>query len=184
MARDPEDRVLVWRTRMAALPRPVGIVGSAWSSDLHELLVNAKNIPGSLVVVPHDLSPTHVDSLRQDLEATMPGRYLLIDEMGLLVELYSIADWAFVGGGFHQGIHSTIEPAVAGLRIMCGPKNADRFPEVAELVEAGILTVCPDAKAISNWLHREPWKSERQVPFLNEKRKAYLRLLESCRSIR
>jgi hypothetical protein len=67
---------------------------------------------------------------------------------------------------------------------MCGPKNAGRFPEVAELVEAGILTVCPDAKAVSDWLKREPWKMERRMPFLIEKRQAYLRLLESCRAIR
>ncbi len=184
ISRPPGDRVITWRQKIAALPGPVGIVGSAWSADLSELLANAERLPGSLVVVPHDLSPPHLDRLRNILESALPGRYLLVDEMGILVELYPVADWAFVGGGFHLGIHSTIEPAVAGLQVICGPRNADRFPEVAELVGAGILTVCPDSGSISEWLKREPWKKKRSVPFLEEKRRAYLRLLESCRAIR
>ncbi len=180
----PGDRVIAWRERIVALPRPIGIVGSAWSADLNELLESAESWKGSLVVVPHDLSSPHLDRLRKDLEKALPGRYLLVNEMGILVELYPLADWAFVGGGFHQGIHSTIEPAVAGLQVMCGPKNADQFPEVAELVGAGILTVCPDSKSISDWLKQEPWKKQRRVPFLEEKRQAYRRLLESCQAIR
>jgi hypothetical protein len=70
------------------------------------------------------------------------------------------------------------------LQVMCGPTNAHRFPEIPELVEAGILTVCRDSKEISDWLKREPWKVQRQTPFLDTKRQAYLRLLESCRAIR
>lgn len=184
ISRPPGDRVIFWRDRIAALPQPIGVVGSAWSADLQELLAHADLLPGSLVVVPHDLSPTHLERIRYDLEQSIPGRYLLVDEMGILVELYPVADWAFVGGGFHQGIHSTIEPAVAGLQVMCGPTNAHRFPEIPELVEAGILTVCRDSKEISDWLKREPWKVQRQTPFLDTKRQAYLRLLESCRAIR
>ena len=184
ISRPPEDRVITWRQRMALLPKPVGIMGSAWSADLRALLTHSDLLSGSLVVVPHDLSPIHLAGIREDLERALPGRYLLVDEMGILVELYPAADWAFVGGGFHQGIHSTIEPAVAGLPVLCGPRNADRFPEVSELVEAGILTVCQDAKAIPDWLKREPWKNPGKIPFLNEKRETYRRLLESCRSIR
>jgi 3-deoxy-D-manno-octulosonic-acid transferase len=169
---------------MEALPGPVGLVGSAWRADLQVLLEEPDRIPGGLVVVPHDLSPENLDGIRSALELALPGRYLLVDEMGLLVELYPSADWACVGGGFHRGIHSTVEPAVAGLPVICGPKHAGRFPETSELVKAGILTVCADSKEIHAWLAGEPWKKERRLPFLEQKRQSYVHLLESCRSIR
>ncbi len=180
----PEARVRMWRERILSLPGPRGLVGSAWPADLRELLKSSGGIPGSLVVVPHDLSPANLSRIRSDLERALPGRHLLVDEMGVLVELYPVADWAFVGGGFHEGIHSTIEPAVAGLPVICGPRNSDRFPEVAELIQAGILTVCRSSDDLVTWLKGEPWNRERSLPFLEQKRQAYARLLESCRSIR
>ena len=184
IAHPPGERVRSWRERMEALPGPVGLVGSAWRADLQVLLEEPDRIPGGLVVVPHDLSPENLDGIRSALELALPGRYLLVDEMGLLVELYPSADWACVGGGFHRGIHSTVEPAVAGLPVICGPKHADRFPETGELVEAGILTVCVNSEQIHAWLAGEPWKKERRLPFLEQKRQSYVHLLESCRSIR
>jgi hypothetical protein len=58
---------------------------------------------------------------------------LIVDEMGFLAELYSIMDWAFVGGGFGASIHSTIEPAIYGLPIFGGPRGEKKFDEIGLL---------------------------------------------------
>ena len=58
---------------------------------------------------------------------------VLVDEMGFLSELYGAADWAYVGGGFGAGVHSTIEPAIQGIPILIGPVRADHFTEIGQL---------------------------------------------------
>ncbi len=70
------------------------------------------------------------------------GQVVLVCEMGLLAELYSHFKWAYLGGGYSKaGIHSTIEPALAGLPIVCGPSRVGNFSEVASLQNQGQLRV-------------------------------------------
>ena len=45
---------------------------------------------------------------------------ILVNQLGTLLRLYSIADAAFVGGGFGAGVHSVTEPAGYGMPIACG----------------------------------------------------------------
>src|SRR5205085_1810580 len=48
---------------------------------------------------------------------------VVIDRMGVLGELYALADVAFVGGGNHAaGLHSVLEPAAFGTPVMFGPQ--------------------------------------------------------------
>ena len=47
-----------------------------------------------------------------------------IDRVGVLGELYALADVAFVGGGFHSaGLHSVLEPAAFGAPVLFGPRH-------------------------------------------------------------
>src|SRR5208282_542723 len=97
---------------------------------------------------PHQIQAENVAALEQDLVrsglkvlrtsklkgpelvARQDGTVILGDELGFLSELYAAVDWAYVGGGFGVGVHSTIEPAIHGIPIACGPKNAEKFPEI------------------------------------------------------
>ena len=56
------------------------------------------------------------------LEHAKPGPVIVVDRVGILADLYALADAAFVGGGFHRaGLHSVLEPAVFGVPITIGP---------------------------------------------------------------
>jgi 3-deoxy-D-manno-octulosonic-acid transferase len=63
---------------------------------------------------------------------------IIIDRMGLLADLYAMADVTFVGGSLvAKGGQNPIEPAAAGKPVLFGPDMTD-FPEVSRLlVETG-----------------------------------------------
>jgi 3-deoxy-D-manno-octulosonic-acid transferase len=126
--------------------RPWGVLGSLWFSDLQFLkpLFSAHAI-GTLWIVPHKVSPEDLKPIvsflqsqgikfvySQRLNSVAPhksGVCILVNQMGILSELYSSADWAWIGGGWGAGVHSTIEPAIHGIPIACGPKGAEKFSE-------------------------------------------------------
>ncbi|HEY6223428.1 MAG TPA: hypothetical protein VIW26_06575, partial [Gemmatimonadales bacterium] len=48
---------------------------------------------------------------------------VVVDQLGVLADLYSLAQVAYVGGGYHRaGLHSVLEPAVWGVPISVGPR--------------------------------------------------------------
>ncbi|NDD91371.1 hypothetical protein EBZ37_04730 [bacterium] len=64
---------------------------------------------------------------------------VLVQEMGVLAELYSIGQAAWVGGGFRTGLHSVIEPALSNLLIGAGGlalRNAPSATVPPQLSEA------------------------------------------------
>ena len=145
-----------WIELGRTFPRPFVFVGSAWMEDLERVVPSFASLPentaGTLWVVPHSLAPANLEKMRLFLERKIPSRFVLVAEMGILLELYSLADRAFVGGGYGKGIHSTIEPSVFGIPVACGPKKASFFYETQELVEGGILTLCSTDDEVKNWL--------------------------------
>ncbi len=176
-------RLQEWSKKISELEGEVGIVGSAWLEDLWVLVPGFKRFPGSLVVVPHDLTAPNLKRIHDYLENEIPGRYIVVNEMGLLTELYAEGDWAWVGGGFGKGIHSTLEPALSGIPVASGPKNFERFSETRELVDLGVLTCCHDRLELESWLARRNGDVLTEV-FLEQKHKQYQALLEDCLVIR
>ena len=79
---------------------------------------------------------------------------ILVDEMGFLTELYSKTNWAFVGGGFGAGIHSTIEPAIYGIPVAGGPKGSTRFSEISQLSQTGQLTLTSSGEELEEWIQK------------------------------
>lgn len=69
------------------------------------------------------------------------GELLLVDTVGELMNLYSLADGGFVGGSMvPKGGHNLLEPASCGLPVVFGPFMAN-FRDIASLVidsQAGI----------------------------------------------
>lgn len=65
-----------------------------------------------------------------------PPPPLIVDATGVLAELYTAADLAWVGGGLGgTGLHSVLEPAAAGVPVLFGPRHDRR--EAAELLGRG-----------------------------------------------
>ena len=72
-------------------------------------------------------------------------RIILVDSIGVLAEIYRSGHLAYVGGSFTTGVHNTMEPAVASMPVMFGPRiqNAE---EAGFLVsrQAGFVLDTPD----------------------------------------
>jgi 3-deoxy-D-manno-octulosonic-acid transferase len=134
--------------------RPTLVAGSTWPADEAPLLdawsvVTAKLPDARLVIAPHEPIGAHLDSIerwaaRAQLRTARLGRdsaasadVVIVDRVGVLGDLYSLADIAYVGGGFHSaGLHSVIEPAAFGVPVMFGPRHtASR--DAALLLERG-----------------------------------------------
>lgn len=121
--------------------RPTLVAGSTWPTDEAVLLpafesVLRGGIAQRLIIAPHEPTQDHVHRLvewakraglavaRLDEPSAGSADVIVIDRTGVLGELYSLADVAFVGGGFHSaGLHSVLEPAAFGTPVMFGPRN-------------------------------------------------------------
>ena len=50
---------------------------------------------------------------------------VIVDRVGVLGDIYAVADVAFVGGAFHTaGLHSVLEPAAYGVPVVFGPSHS------------------------------------------------------------
>src|SRR5437764_11638245 len=62
---------------------------------------------------------------------------IVVDRVGVLGELYALADLAYVGGGFHAaGLHSVLEPAAFGAPVLFGQRH-DNSRDAAMLSQRG-----------------------------------------------
>src|SRR5204862_2155049 len=97
--------------------------------------VRARVRDARLVIAPHEPSAAHLvaverwaagDGLRcARLGGAAAGEadVVLVDVVGVLGDLYALADVAYVGGGFHDaGLHSVVEPAAFGAPVLFGPR--------------------------------------------------------------
>jgi 3-deoxy-D-manno-octulosonic-acid transferase len=90
-----------------------------------------------------------------DMESAVPD-VVVVNRIGYLSRLYSIAEIAYVGGSLVlKGGQNPIEPAMAAKPILFGPDMSD-FSEIApELVEAGGACVVRDSAEI--YSHCREW---------------------------
>ena len=70
--------------------------------------------------------------------------------MGRLLELYGVADVAFVGGSLNDtGGHNVIEPALHGLPILMGPSRHNFIEICSRFEHAGALVSVTNADTLS-----------------------------------
>ena len=62
---------------------------------------------------------------------------LIIDNIGMLSRLYSYAKYCYIGGGFSDGLHNILEPAVYEIPIFFGNEDFQRFKEAIDLIDLG-----------------------------------------------
>jgi 3-deoxy-D-manno-octulosonic-acid transferase len=133
--------------------RPTIVAGSTWPADEAALLpsfeaLRAARVDARLIIAPHEPTFDHVGRLLEwakhaglaaaRLDESGPwANVVVVDRLGVLGELYALADLAFVGGGFHAaGLHSVLEPAAFGAPVVFGPRyEASR--DAALLVQRG-----------------------------------------------
>ncbi len=125
------------------------VLGSSWQAEEDIAQVVAKKLPETkIVIAPHDLHRVpHLKSLFPNaiLYSSLQNsqtpdfsnsQILIIDSIGKLSKLYSYADLAVVGGGFHSaGLHNILEAAVYGVPVIFG-NQYKKNPEADALIEA------------------------------------------------
>lgn len=115
---------------------PALVAGSTWPEDEAQLLPKLAPLIQSgqlqLILAPHEPTATHLKNLESLIQSLglKSERYsqtkawqqvLIVDQVGILAELYTWGKVAFVGGSFRSSVHSVMEPLGAGLITLVGP---------------------------------------------------------------
>src|SRR6266508_56773 len=158
------------------------VAGSTWPSDEAVLLPAFADLlhqlpTARLLLAPHEPNPDHLAGIAErlrhlklprpvrlsQLEHAKPGPVIVVDRVGILADLYSLGDTAFVGGGFHRaGLHSVLEPAVFGVPLIFGPHWRMSRDAALLLDQGGAVAMPPPGDARhplhSQWLvwHHDP----------------------------
>lgn len=163
-----------WLARFRSAPRVTLVAGSTWPSDEAVLLPAWREVaarwPGALrlIVAPHEPTPAHLQPIerwaaasalrcvRLDGDDDTTADVVLVDRVGVLGELYALADAAYVGGGFRgAGLHSVLEPAAFGAPVIFGMQYGNSR-DAALLLDAAAARNVPDSATLTatltNWL--------------------------------
>ncbi|HMA42193.1 MAG TPA: glycosyltransferase N-terminal domain-containing protein [Gemmatimonadales bacterium] len=157
------------------------VAGSSWPADetvllpaFAQLQAGSESPPARLILAPHEPTPAHLAGIeRAAREAGLPqpvrlsqltgaaapwnAPLVVVDQVGLLADLYALGQTAFVGGGYHRaGLHSVLEPAVFGAPVTFGPRwRMSR--DAALLLERGGAVALP-APSGARQLLAEQWR--------------------------
>jgi 3-deoxy-D-manno-octulosonic-acid transferase len=153
--------------------RPLLVAGSTWPADEERLVpalaaLRSHGAPWRLVIAPHEPTQPHLAALEARLgkaglaHARLPADevdplpladVLVVDRVGVLADLYSAADAAYVGGGFGSaGLHSVVEPAALGVPVVYGPRHGNAR-EAARLASAGGAFIVHDTGELQHRLN-------------------------------
>lgn len=180
-AREPDARTRALAQELGLDgARPVLVAGSTHGPE--EVLVAGAfraAAPGARIVlvprhpprVPEVVAALRAEGLEPQLltdlrsgEALDPDRPAVVDTIGELERLYSLATLAFVGGTLiDHGGQNVLEPAARGLAVLHGPDVANFRQEAALLEQAGASQVVRDAaqlEAVTRELLGDPQRME------------------------
>jgi 3-deoxy-D-manno-octulosonic-acid transferase len=142
------------------------ILGSTWPKDEKLLIPILRKLPiqHKIIIAPHDVGQAHIKQLSRELgndfqlwssfNPEKEARYLIIDSIGILSQIYQYARFAYIGGGFGTAIHNIQEAVTFGCPVVFGP-NHHKFTEAVELIKLGgafEVTNSAQAEAIINQL--------------------------------
>lgn len=176
------------------IPSPedfVFIAGSTWPEDeavLIPALEKLKILNIKVIVAPHETTPSHLEHLEKKLkeadlnfvrysqtEIWPAGALLIVDQVGILAELYTWSDIAFVGGSFKKQVHSVMEALAAGLPVLVGPYHRNNrealFYQKKNYSSGMIVQVVHSPDDIVVLLQRMK-KVQSQIPHIKEEIRA------------
>jgi 3-deoxy-D-manno-octulosonic-acid transferase len=153
-------------------PRNWIVAGSTWPEDEDRIIASFRALGGQssfdgLIIAPHEPTAENVDRLERRFQESgfVPMRLahleaggilpqaaaavIIVDRVGILGDLYAVAEVAYVGGGFGSaGLHSVLEPAAYGVPVVFGPAHGNAR-EAAELILAGGAIEVGDREALT-----------------------------------
>src|SRR2546426_4867188 len=154
------------------------VAGSTWPADeavvLPAFVDLLAQVPSArLVLAPHEPNPDHIAGTAQaaarvglprpvrlsQVEHTSSAPVIVVDRVGILADLYALADVAVVGGGDHRaGLPSGLEPPVFGGPVAVGP-HWHMSRDATLLLERGGAVALPAAgrqPLHAQWLVLDP----------------------------
>jgi 3-deoxy-D-manno-octulosonic-acid transferase len=171
--------------------RQVLVLGSAYLPDI-ELFIEARAADPELakgwfpIVVTHDISEPMITSVNTALKKAglspstlskidegRPCDALIVDQMGILAEIYSCGDLAWVGGALHNRVHNVLEPASKGLALGFGP-NYTTSHEARQLLSMGLAESHSNSTGFLEW-----WKGH-----AHHDKNSKLQIIEAVQSLR
>jgi len=130
------------------------VAGSTWTEDDEELDHYANTHPEiKFIIAPHDIDEDRIEEClslyknailyseivnrkSQDENIDLHKNVLIIDNVGMLSQLYKYATICYVGGAFgDDGVHNVLEAAVYSKPVVFGPEY-DKYFEAIELIDA------------------------------------------------
>lgn len=151
---------------------PVFIIGSSWPEDMPALTPLLQEYQDQLrfIVAPHEINESNLRLVEEALPGRVvrysraeagtvaEARVLLMDNVGLLSQLYRFGHFAYIGGAFGKGLHNTLEAAAFGMPLFFGP-TYHKFQEAQDLVALGCAFPVSSGKellaAFAPLFHRE-----------------------------
>ncbi len=143
---------------------PCIVAGSTWLEDEEILVHFIKNNPAiKCIIAPHEVDAERLTELKKLFpNSAFFSNYvleqnniqvLIIDNVGMLANLYRLATVAYIGGGFNSsGIHNILEAAVFGKPIIFGPVY-EKFTEAVGLVNEGAACSIENALQVEEQLN-------------------------------
>lgn len=142
------------------------IGGSTWEKEEEILHRWYLEMPGrvKLMIAPHNVERENIERLYRwfgegailysQIEKTgevKKKKVLIVDNVGMLAQLYYYADIALVGGAFRHNLHNILEPAVFGVPLLFGP-GIRKNQEAKDLVVAGGAFVFKDYEQFVSYM--------------------------------
>ncbi len=120
------------------------VAGSTWEEDEEELCHFANNnLQLKFIIAPHQIEEDRLKDIEKlfkhsirfsNYQPNHTANVLIIDNIGMLSNLYKYGTICYVGGGFGgDGVHNILEAAVYGKPILFGPEY-EKYNEATDLV--------------------------------------------------
>ncbi len=124
------------------------VIGSCWPEDLSVLTPFINESQLKFILAPHELKEEFLSDIEKGLQVKVTrfskadsninqSQVLLIDNIGMLSQLYRYGEFAYIGGAFGKGLHNILEAACYGVPIFFGNKNYEKFKEANDLIMQG-----------------------------------------------
>lgn len=131
--------------------KKIFICGSLWLPDLETIASGLKNLSNDwkIILTTHEIAEGHLKEAEEFFadeklvrysqlnDSNADAKFLLVDNIGMLMHLYGYGDIAYVGGAFKTGLHNILEPAAFGLPVIFGPHH-QKFPEAQLFIQNGV----------------------------------------------
>lgn len=137
--------------------------GSTWNEE-EEILSKINSEIFKIIIAPHDISETHIKNIEQlfhqncirysqsTIDNIKDFNVLIIDNIGILSNIYQYSDIALIGGGFKNALHNILEPASFGNVVFFGPQH-QKYHEAKDLMDYNGGFEITDVKDFEKKLH-------------------------------